>query len=96
MTRSELIDSLVSKLGNKIDPNRLEGAINEIIDYLGDTIATGNKIEIRGFGSFSIRSRAARTARNPRTGEQLNLACVHVPYFKPGKELKERINDYKG
>ena len=68
-----------------MDPVRAQGAVNQILEYLAVRIASGEKIEIRRFGSFSIRLRAARVARNPRTGEILNLSAVKVCYFKPGK-----------
>ena len=70
-----------------MDPVRAQGAVNQILEYLAVRIASGEKIEIRRFGSFSIRLRAARVARNPRTGEILNLSAVKVCYFKPGKVL---------
>jgi integration host factor subunit beta len=56
-------------------------------------LAAGNRIEIRGFGSFSLHYRAARTGRNPKTGEQVQLSGKHVPHFKPGKEMRDRVND---
>ena len=55
-------------------------------------LAAGNRIEIRGFGSFSLHYRAARTGRNPKTGEQVQLSGKHVPHFKPGKEMRDRVN----
>lgn len=93
MTKSELIDCIIHQLDNAIDPVRVQGAVNQIIEYLGDNIARGEKIEVRKFGSFSVRSRAARIARNPKTGEVLDLDAVRVCYFKPGKVLKARVNN---
>lgn len=92
MTKSELINCILQKMDKAMDPVRAQGAVNQILEYLAYRIASGEKIEIRRFGSFSIRLRAARVARNPRTGEILNLSAVKVCYFKPGKVLNARVN----
>ena len=92
MTKSELINCILQKMDKAMDPVRAQGAVNQILEYLAVRIASGEKIEIRRFGSFSIRLRAARVARNPRTGEILNLSAVKVCYFKPGKVLNARVN----
>ena len=63
-----------------------------MLDQMAQTLATGERIEIRGFGSFSLHYRPGRTGRNPKTGETVTLTPKHVPHFKPGKELRERVN----
>ena len=91
MIKSELIDKLAqihSQLAYKDD----ELAVKEMLDQMAQTLATGERIEIRGFGSFSLHYRPSRTGRNPKTGEQVILTPKYVPHFKPGKELRERVN----
>lgn len=93
MTKSELIERLTtqqSHLSSKV----VEDAIKEMLDHMGDTLANGERIEIRGFGSFSLHYRAPRVGRNPKTGEKVELEGKQVPHFKPGKELRERVNIY--
>lgn len=92
MTKSELVNALAVKFNNRMDPLRVHGAVHEIIDYLSETLSDGNKIEVRGFGSFSVRERAARIGRNPKTGEQIEIVAKRVTHFKPGKELRSRVN----
>lgn len=91
MTKSELIDKLSDEhhLLNKKDA---ESVINLIFNGIGDALATGDRVEIRGFGSFSVREREAREARNPKSGELVSIPSRKTPFFKTGKELRERVD----
>lgn len=91
MTKSELIEKLADKL-NHIAAKDVEFAIKEILEMMAQSLSKGERIEIRGFGSFSLHYRAPRTGRNPKTGEAVELSGKYVPHFKPGKELRERVN----
>lgn len=91
MTKSELIETLADSLTH-IPAKDVESAIKEILEMMAQTLSKGERIEIRGFGSFSLHYRAPRTGRNPKTGESVELAGKYVPHFKPGKELRERVN----
>lgn len=91
MTKSELISSLALKYPD-LPGADLEKIVNTILEEITDALVDGNRVELRGFGAFSVRERAARTGRNPRTGESVEVAAKKVPFFKMGKELKERIN----
>ena len=92
VTKSELIDVL-AKQQNHLALKDVELAVRCIIEQMNQALATGERIEIRGFGSFSLRVRPPRIGRNPKTGESVALAKKHVPHFKPGKELRDRVND---
>lgn len=91
MTKSELIELLADKLSH-LSAKDVELAIKEILEMMAQTLSKGERIEIRGFGSFSLHYRAPRVGRNPKTGESVELAGKYVPHFKPGKELRERVN----
>ncbi|GBD42965.1 Integration host factor subunit beta [bacterium HR40] len=95
MTRSELVRRLA-----KAHPHLLQREIERIVATVFDTIATalvrGDRVELRGFGAFSVRERAARIGRNPRTGEEVQVPPKRVPHFKTGKELRERLNRGRG
>lgn len=91
MTKSELIEKLADKL-NHLSAKDVEQAIKEVLEMMAQTLSKGERIEIRGFGSFSLHYRAPRVGRNPKTGESVDLAGKYVPHFKPGKELRERVN----
>ncbi|KGJ93384.1 integration host factor subunit beta [Thalassotalea sp. ND16A] len=91
MTKSELIEKLIDKLDH-LSAKDVENAIKEILEMMADTLEKGDRIEIRGFGSFSLHYRAPRVGRNPKTGESVDLTGKYVPHFKPGKELRERVN----
>ncbi len=91
MTKSELIERLAEKL-NHLSAKDVEEAIKEILEMMAQTLSKGERIEIRGFGSFSLHYRAPRVGRNPKTGESVELDGKYVPHFKPGKELRERVN----
>ncbi|HHJ37863.1 MAG: integration host factor subunit beta [Methylothermaceae bacteria B42] len=97
MNKSELIDNLTQRLlaekGIELNSKDVELAVKSIIDFLGESLAQGQRIEIRGFGSFTLRNRPPRVGRNPRTGEPVNLPAKNVPHFKSGKDLRERVNE---
>jgi integration host factor subunit beta len=91
MTKSELIEKLAA-VQTQLTARDMELAVKLILSHMGDVLAKGERIEIRGFGSFSLHYRAPRVGRNPKTGEQVSLPGKYVPHFKPGKELRERVN----
>jgi len=91
MTKSELIEILAEKLSH-LSAKDVEVAVKEILELMAQSLSKGERIEIRGFGSFSLHYRAPRTGRNPKTGDSVELAGKYVPHFKPGKELRERVN----
>lgn len=91
MTKSELIEKL-SLSNSQIPAKDIELAVKEILEQMAQTLQSGERIEIRGFGSFSLHYRAPRTGRNPKTGATVELEGKYVPHFKPGKELRERVN----
>jgi integration host factor subunit beta len=91
MTRTELIRALARHIP-ALSAADAEACVLEILDNIARTLATGGRVEIRGFGTFSVRERLARTARNPKTGEALLIPAKWMPYFKPGKILARRIN----
>lgn len=93
MTKSELIDRLArQRAARQRQTKVVEDAVKEIIEYMATTLASGERIEIRGFGSFSLHYRTPRVGRNPKTGDKVELKGKSVPYFKPGKELRTRAN----
>lgn len=92
MTKSELIAKLTSQ-NPSLSAQDVENVVNTILEEITTTLVEGNRVELRGFGAFSVRERAARQARNPRTGEKVSVGAKRVPFFKMGKELKERINN---
>ncbi|GAD89215.1 integration host factor subunit beta [Vibrio halioticoli NBRC 102217] len=92
MTKSELIERLCAEQAH-LSAKEIEDAVKEIIEHMADTLETGERIEIRGFGSFSLHYREPRMGRNPKTGDQVELDGKFVPHFKPGKALRERVND---
>ncbi|SEP93084.1 integration host factor subunit beta [Ectothiorhodospira magna] len=92
MTKSELIDILARKQ-SQLAYKDVELSVKTILEQMSQALATGDRIEIRGFGSFSLHFRPPRVGRNPKTGETVSLPGKHVPHFKPGKELRERVNE---
>ncbi len=92
MTKSELIEHIAAAQ-SQLPPKDVELAVKMVIEHMCQTLAAGERIEIRGFGSFSLHYREPRMGRNPKTGERVQLAGKNVPHFKPGKELRERVND---
>jgi len=92
MTKSELIERIVGYQG-QLSSRDVELAIKTMLEQMAQALSTGDRIEIRGFGSFSLHYRAPRTGRNPKTGESVLLDGKFVPHFKPGKELRDRVNE---
>ncbi|MBB2895198.1 integration host factor subunit beta [Pseudomonas sp. AS2.8] len=92
MTKSELIERIVSYQG-QLSSRDVELAIKTMLEQMAQALSTGDRIEIRGFGSFSLHYREPRTGRNPKTGESVLLDGKFVPHFKPGKELRDRVNE---
>ena len=91
MTKSELIDRLSLVNGN-LNKREAELIVNTIFDSIGETLIDGGRVEIRGFGSFTVRERDAREARNPKSGAVVRIPAKKTPFFKTGKELRERVN----
>ena len=91
MTRSELIE-LIASQQSQLSTKDVELAVKLMIEHMAETLSCGERIEIRGFGSFSLHYREPRQGRNPKTGDSVDLEGKHVPHFKPGKELRERVN----
>jgi len=90
MTKAELVDEVARVV--QLTKKQAETIVNIVFDSIVDSLRAGQKIELRGFGSFRLRSRKSRTGRNPKTGEEVEVPSKKRPYFKPGKELKELIN----
>lgn len=91
MTKSELIDILARRQPH-LQVGDVDLGVKAMLDMMTAALAGGERIEIRGFGSFSLHFRPPRVGRNPKTGESVTLPGRHVPHFKPGKELRERVN----
>ena len=91
ITKSELIEKISVKQ-NHLAHKDIELSIKSIIEQMSTSLSKGDRIEIRGFGSFSLHFRPPRIGRNPKTGDAVSLPGKHVPHFKPGKELRERVN----
>jgi integration host factor subunit beta len=91
MTKSELIERVVQEHG-MLNMKVSEMLVNTVFDSIEDALRSGDKVEIRGFGSFTIRERNGREARNPKSGEVVRIPSKKTPFFKTGKELKERVN----
>jgi len=91
MTKSELIAQLSARQP-QLDYRDVELAVKELLEQLSVALASGKRIEVRGFGSFSLHYRPPRVGRNPKTGDTVNVPDKHVPHFKPGKELRERVD----
>ena len=92
LTKSDLIDIIFKNQPN-LDHKDLEMAIKGLIKIVSNSLSTGQRIEIRGFGSFSLRYHSPRTGRNPKTGEKVDLPGKYVAHFKPGKELRDRVKE---
>ena len=94
MTKSELIETIASKQKH-LPAKDVELAVKHVLEIMSEALANGDRIEIRGFGSFSLHYRPPRMGRNPKTGETVALAGKHVPHFKPGKSLRARVNSFR-
>jgi integration host factor subunit beta len=90
MTKAELVDEVAQVV--QLTKKQAETIVNIVFESIVNSLRAGEKIELRGFGSFRLRSRKSRTGRNPKTGERVDVPSKKIPYFKPGKELKELIN----
>lgn len=91
MTKSELIERITDR-HPELSSKDIELAVKTILDTMSQALSQGDRIEIRGFGSFSLHFRNPRLGRNPKTGESVELKGKYVPHFKPGKELREQVN----
>ena len=91
MRKSELIENLVDRFQD-LPVRDVEVAVKSIIEHMTEALEEGDRIEIRGFGSFSLHHRAPRIGRNPKTGETVSLEAKRVPHFKPGKELRDQVD----
>ncbi|MDP1028656.1 integration host factor subunit beta [Sphingomonas sp. KR1UV-12] len=91
MIRSELVQQISSQ-HPALSAREVESIVSTFFDEIVERLAKGGRVEIRGFGAFSTRSRDARTGRNPRTGQAVDVDAKRVPYFKPGKEMRARLN----
>ena len=91
MVKSELIMRL-AEMNPHLYQRDIERIVSTIFEEISGALARGDRVELRGFGAFSVRARGERVGRNPRTGESVNVAKKHLPFFKTGKELRERIN----
>ena len=91
MTKSELIE-MIARKQKHLPAKDVELAVKHLLDLMSDSLSRGERIEIRGFGSFSLHYREARQGRNPKTGDAVELEGKYVPHFKPGNDLRERVN----
>lgn len=91
MNKSELIERIAAK-HQELTYKDVELAVKTLVEHMSEALSCGERIEIRGFGSFSLHHRAPRTGRNPKTGDPVALLGKHVPHFKPGKQMRERVN----
>ncbi len=91
MTKADLVERVANKI--KLNKKEVGAVINALLASINDSLAEGGKVEIRGFGSFRIRERNARTVRNPKSGEIVEVPAKKVPFFKAGKELKELVDE---
>ena len=94
MTKSELIQKLAER-NPHLFLRDVEKIVDTVFNEITEALAAGNRVELRGFGAFSVKHRDARTGRNPRTGETVQVAAKRLPFFKTGKALRERLNEEK-
>ena len=92
MTKSELIERIAEQQ-DQLSPKDVELGVKLILEEMSQALAIGERIEVRGFGSFSLHYRSSRMGRNPKTGEAVKLEGKYVPHFKPGKELRDKVNE---
>lgn len=92
MTKSELIERIAERQ-DQLSSKDIELAVKLVLEYMSQSLSSGSRIEVRGFGSFSVHYRAPRIGRNPKTGESVKLDGKYVPHFKPGKELRDKVNE---
>jgi DNA-binding protein HU-beta len=94
MTKADLVEALANKLG--INRNDAEKTVNIVLDDIVNALKQGERVNISGFGTFSVSNREARTGRNPKTGEAIEISASRSAKFKPGKQLKDALNDSVG
>jgi len=92
MTKSELIQQLAEN-NPHLYQRDVERIVTAVFDEIGAALARGDRVELRGFGAFSVKKRDARAGRNPRTGDSVEVEEKHIPFFKTGKQLRERLNE---
>lgn len=92
MTKSELIQR-IAEMNPHLYQRDVERIVSTIFDEIADALARGDRVELRGFGAFSVKQRGARVGRNPRTGAAVKVAEKWIPFFKTGKQLRERLNE---
>jgi integration host factor subunit beta len=92
MTKSDLIELLANEVG-QFSRQDVDDSVDKILERMSAALSSGQRIEVRDFGAFSLRDRPPRMARNPRTGEAVAVDRTHAVHFKPGKELRERVNN---
>jgi DNA-binding protein HU-beta len=90
MKKSDIVDSIAGKIG--VPKAQVQQMVDDVFDLIAEGLTRGEKIDLRGFGTFSVRDSAARTGRNPQSGEPIQIPARRVPAFKPGKELKDKVN----
>lgn len=93
MTKADLVEKISEKIG--LTKKQTELVVNTVLDSITNALANGNKVELRGFGSFRVRHRNFREGRNPKSGEKVQVPSKRVPFFKAGKELREMVNSKK-
>ncbi len=94
MIKSELVQKIADN-NPHLYQRDVENIVNAILNEIGDALSEGNRVELRGFGAFSVKHRKPRTGRNPRTGESVEVDEKWVPFFKTGKELRDRLNAHR-
>lgn len=92
MTKSELIQRL-AEANPHLYQRDVERIVTTIFEEITMALSRGDRVELRGFGAFSVKQRGERVGRNPRTGESVNVSAKHIPYFKTGKQLREKLNN---
>ena len=92
MTKSELIEKLAAD-NPRLYHREVEGIVSTIFEEITGALSRGDRVELRGFGAFSVKARPSRVGRNPRTGESVSVDEKYIPYFKTGKQLRERLNN---
>ena len=90
MKKAQLVDALTDR--QNLPRQQVETLVDDLIEVISETLASGDRVDIRGFGAFVVKESAARTGRNPQTGEPIEIAARKVPAFRVGKELKDRVN----
>ncbi|MBB5021183.1 integration host factor subunit beta [Desulfurispira natronophila] len=91
MTKADLVERICAKT-DTVNKKQAEAVVNSLFECIIDALEDGDKVELRGFGSFKTRERGPREGRNPKTGDKVSVPSKRVPYFKPGKELRERVD----